>query len=240
MPELRKHHSPMFTCLPARRSDRWLAVSQFISGWYHPLSSGDGYSDSEISLCQSALGITFPRALREWYELAGKRKDVWCNQDSLLSMESLVAFGAEEQEHLIFYAENQGCESWSIQISDLHLEDPPVWAVCEDRRQVCESVSEFAIQTLLRECMWTGAFLAQADLEPADFDRTVQALLQTFTQCRISDRYWDVVEPIHFYEADDAVMITHMNNWIYLSLLNEAVCEALPDWVKTEFEWLDQ
>ncbi|MCI0642045.1 MAG: hypothetical protein L0Y70_23455, partial [Gemmataceae bacterium] len=76
--------SPLFS-LPETRQERWLLLSQLIAEWYRPLTRGDGYSDDELQQCRTRLGTPVPTAMREWYGLAGRRDDVWNQQDTLLS-----------------------------------------------------------------------------------------------------------------------------------------------------------
>ena len=134
--------SPLLN-LPNTRRERWELLSGFIADWYHPLTSGDGYTDGELQQCAAHLGITLPAALSEWYEVAGRRDDVWQQQDTLLSPDKLYC----EDGVLHFCVENQGVTSWGVRVADLPQLDPPV--VVRDEREdwVVQSsqLSEFVL-----------------------------------------------------------------------------------------------
>jgi hypothetical protein len=234
----------MFTRLPSLRSERWSLVKEFIGGWYGQLTENDRITEAELLESEAALGFKFPVALREWYLLAGRRKDIWSQQDSLYVPKTIAELrGKTEacydrfQTDLVFYAENQGCEFWVVKEEQLRLDDPPVWRTVDDPRQVTSSVTEFAIQTLLRESIWAGSYRAWGEFEPSVFDEALANLSKHFRACDLSDRFWETLEPIRFYEATDAIMVTHANSWIYLSALNQAACDQIPVNLRSQLEW---
>lgn len=122
---------------------RWDILSRFIADWYRPLAPGDGYSAAELEQCATRLAIPLPTALREWYRTAGRRDDVWRQQDTLLSPEELFC----EDGVLHFCLENQAITSWGVMLADLSQEDPPV--VVQDERNVwvvqSSQLSEFVL-----------------------------------------------------------------------------------------------
>ena len=94
--------------LPKTRTERWDILSDFIAEWYHPLRPGDGYTRAEMQQCAARLGTPLPVALCEWYEMAGRRDDIWGEQDRLLSPEELYC----EDGVRHFCIENQGVTRW--------------------------------------------------------------------------------------------------------------------------------
>jgi hypothetical protein len=76
--------------------------------------------------------------LKEWYELAGRREDVWCQQDRLISPDEI----RRNEGVLQFYVENQGVTAWGVQLGDLALDDPPV--VMRDYPQIIKKGGETA------------------------------------------------------------------------------------------------
>ena len=136
------HPSPLLN-LPATRTERWELLSRCIADWYRPLAPGDGYSGAELREGESHLGKPLPVAFCEWYGIAGRRDDIWRQQDRLLSLEKLFI----EDGVLHFCVENQGVTSWGIRIENLSEEDPPVVVRDEEENWVVQSsqLSEFVI-----------------------------------------------------------------------------------------------
>jgi hypothetical protein len=91
-----------------------------VSQWYKPLVDGDGFAAADLDTAERSLGRRLPAALREWYELAGRRRDVWCGQDELLVPDAL----AIQDRVLVFYVENQGVVRWGIPEDSLTLLTP--------------------------------------------------------------------------------------------------------------------
>ena len=129
--------------LPETRQERWALLAQLIAHWYAPLTQADGYTDEELKQCASRLGIILPPALQEWYRLAGKRRDVWCQQDTLLAPADMFT----EKGVLHFSVENQGVTYWGIRLGDLSEENPPVVVLDQFDEWVVQSplLSEFVL-----------------------------------------------------------------------------------------------
>jgi len=129
--------------LPKTRTERWDILSDFIAEWYHPVRPGDGYTRAEMQQCAARLGTPLPVALCEWYEMAGRRDDIWSEQDRLLSPEELYC----EDGVLHFCIENQGVTRWGVRTDDLSQEDAPVVVQNEREEWVVQSnqFSEFVL-----------------------------------------------------------------------------------------------
>ncbi|MCX4785017.1 SMI1/KNR4 family protein [Streptomyces sp. NBC_01221] len=77
-------------------------------------------------MAQARLGLPLPAALREAYQLLGRRTDLTDNQDTLLAPQDLSL--DEDRGVLVFRVENQSCAYWGIRVTDLDQDDPPVVA----------------------------------------------------------------------------------------------------------------
>lgn len=145
----------MFESLPSDRERRWELLTEFLAHWFSPLAPGDGFDEATLDAAESRLAVSLPAALREWYELAGRRDDVWSRQDELLAPQELSI----EDGVLIFYIENQCVVRWGIRLSELDLADPPVVIESDEapRGWLTEntSISEFALQMLVFSVKWS-------------------------------------------------------------------------------------
>jgi uncharacterized protein (TIGR02996 family) len=222
-------HQPLFSRLPDRATERWRLVEEFIEVWHRPLEQGDGCSEEELADAESRLGLRLPRALRDWYRLAGKRSDVWSRQDSLPLPEQLRL--DNESDTLVIRWENQACEKWGIRASDLGRDDPPIVEVGAGVES-SPTTTAFAIQVMLCEAkfgenvVWAGGDVPENVFAP---------LLRTFPRCDLPDRYW-VLTPIRFYEGTDLIIDTHADQWLYAAARTEAALEQLDEGIRSHLE----
>ncbi len=100
----------------------WPYYQELVAQLYQPLSSEDGFSDDEVASAEQRLGLRLPCLLREFYLLAGKRTDLNYAHNQLVHPGDLQI----EDEHLVFYVENQAACIWGVRAEDLHVADPPV------------------------------------------------------------------------------------------------------------------
>jgi hypothetical protein len=130
--------------VPNTRVARWQLLEGLILEWHGKGERESGYSSEEIDAGERRLGMKLPVALREWYALTGRRKDIWNQQDRFLPPEDLEVIGGV----LELFVENQGVTSWGVRESDLRFDDPPVVTMGNDERwaEQCAEVSEFALQ----------------------------------------------------------------------------------------------
>jgi hypothetical protein len=142
--------------IPTGRAERWTLLREVIAQWYPPLQAHDGISETQLKCAESRLGITLPTALREWYSLAGARKDIWSRQDHLLHPDEFRKNG----EVLVFMMEHQNVVEWGIRSVDLTVEDPPVYVSSVDNPKVWlkenDTVSEFALQMFAYCLKWSN------------------------------------------------------------------------------------
>ena len=137
---------------------------------------------------------------------------------------------------MTFYIEAQGCECWAIRSGDITLDDPPVVRLLDDPSEVAPAVSAFALQTLLREVMWSAPVCGQTELvdDPAGvLDQVNSPLLR----CDLPDKYWAAGDPVRFYEAQDLIVLTYSEFWVYVAALNREACDQLPRVVLDVLEW---
>lgn len=115
-----KHGEPLHLSM---NPPRWDRVASFVARWHgRPLALGDGYRESELRAAEKRLGFRLPVALREWYQLVGRRSDVTDNPDFAVPPDRLrVRDGV-----LVVYDEAQSVVGWGIDEAHLSDEDPPV------------------------------------------------------------------------------------------------------------------
>jgi hypothetical protein len=87
------------------------------------LTTKDRLSNANICVEEKRLHIKLPKALRIYYSLSGKSKELNNTHNFLRDLKKLEIDG----EYLVFMDENQFVVSWGIKIVDLDNEDPPVW-----------------------------------------------------------------------------------------------------------------
>jgi uncharacterized protein (TIGR02996 family) len=223
-------HRPLFAALPTARADRWALVDEFIEIWHPPLGPGDGYSEDDLRAAEVRLGCRLPAALREWYALAGRRRDVWSLQDRLEAPERLrVEPGSGD---LVFRWENQGCERWGIRAADLGRDDPPVVEL-DAGVAASPTVSAFACLVLVYEAMsapgalWAGGEVPEGELQAM--------AARGLSPCDLPDRYW-VVSPIRVFEGTDLIVQLHGDNWVHVAARGEAAYERIDGEVR---RWLE-
>ncbi len=107
------------------RSSAWRFVARFAEYWLRdPLAAASGVSAEQIEALEAELGIRLPPAVREFHGLVGRRRDLFSNQDVLLSIVQRQMY--VDEGALIVRHENQGACRWGILLEHLDHEDPPV------------------------------------------------------------------------------------------------------------------
>ena len=100
----------------------WISYRLLAKRLLRPLGKSDGFSETAISQAEKRLGLTLPHVLREFYLLAGTRKDINETYNRLLAPEDLLI----DDNTLVFYEENQAACVWGVAVSNLSGGDPPV------------------------------------------------------------------------------------------------------------------
>lgn len=116
---------PAMLATPRDRTLAWWFITGFAAYWGRPLGAGDGWDPAVVDAAERRLGLTLPAALREAYQLFGRRDDLTSNQDRLLPPDELYVWDGA----LVYREENQGCAHWGIPLADF---DERADAVGED------------------------------------------------------------------------------------------------------------
>lgn len=183
----------MFQTLPLERPARWALVRDFAWKWLEPKPDPTITEDS-LAEMEARSGLRLPSAVREWYLLLAETGDLWTGQDKLWFPEDLVAQG----EFLPLMVENQDCFRMGIRLSDLGLDDPPVYWYPSNPgcAPLSASVSMFAIQMLIGEAMWSGKHAIIDAAMNVPVQKVAQVVAQ-FQPCALDDLYlWSF--PIRF------------------------------------------
>ncbi|MFG2364392.1 SMI1/KNR4 family protein [Streptomyces mirabilis] len=108
------------------RSRTWDFVRWFTDAWMGcPLRVEDGCDEAELAAAEADLGFELPAALREGFELFGRRDDLTRQQDPLVRPSGLYVDEALSGV-LVFRRENQDCACWGIPLEEIEQDDPPV------------------------------------------------------------------------------------------------------------------
>jgi len=83
----------------------------------------DGLSDTQIGQAEAKLGLRFPDAVRNYYQVAGNLSELNKTHNRLFDLSELCL----EDNYLIFMEENQAVAHWGIKTNDLAQPDPEVW-----------------------------------------------------------------------------------------------------------------
>ena len=144
-----------FAARLAERKDRWSLLKDFVAEWHAPLSDGNGYSAAELDAAEGRLGFKLPLALREWYQLAGKREDLFAIDPYGFILPHELSIEADDHEVLWLFAETQALVFWGIRRHDLWRDDPPVYTGEPDFSDEFlisnETFSEFILQVIVHQ-----------------------------------------------------------------------------------------
>lgn len=207
------------------RQDRWSLLKDFIAEWHGPLKRGDGYPVSELNATENRLGLKLPEALRELYQLAGKREDVYAAQNYLVTPDELEI----EEGLLEFYCENQGVVHWGVKPDDLYLPDPPVYLYDEGMDEESQEinrengrVSEFASQMAICEIVITREPL-KLRLSPRNDENAIakiKMIEREYTYLGFPEWHWPNF-PVRFFGTEDTLALTIEGKWLYLAANTE-------------------
>lgn len=235
----------IFERIPQDRNQRWELLREFIATWYRPVAPGDGFDSSDFEHTERRLGLALPPAFREWLGIAGKRKDVWCRQDEILSPEELVV----ADNVLVFYVENQAVVRWGIHVADLSLEDPPVVVEDVNRRgkwiMENQSTSEFALEMLVFAVKWSNRNCGWAS--GIGNGQVTNRVEESYPRLAFPGWHWPVW-PTQFYGRQDIIVEIDGppdDAWLYVSARTEQAfrdCEKLltgtgVQWEASSDEW---
>ena len=227
-----------FAARLAKREDRWSLLQDFVAEWHSPLQPGDGYSAAELDAAEDRLGLKLPLALREWYELAGKRKDITAAQNFLRLPHSLYTQEEDGAKVLYFYRENQGEPNWGVLASDLKSDDPPVY-LDETGGIENQTLSEFITQMVVLETTCFGG--AYGGNGPANLE-ALEAVRRHFVWLGFPDWHWPADE-VRLYGGSDILIEAEASKdgyqWIWMGARSQTALRDAAQIVSIDWECLD-
>ncbi len=102
-------------------------------------SADVGIPEEELSFCEDNLGITFPRALRDYYKVVGNLSELNSVYNRIYSPEDCE----EKHGKLIFMEENQSIVYWGVALEEPTIEDPVVYQGSIDEKGMVKWYSEY-------------------------------------------------------------------------------------------------
>ncbi len=148
-------NAQQFVARLADRQDRWSLLKDFVAEWHTPLQEGDGYAAEELDAAEQRLGLKLPAALREWYQLAGKRTDLFDIDPYGFSDPHELSIEEDDHEVLWLFAENASGCLMGYSEQDLSQDDPPVYvegiSIAEGLWLANETFSEFILQVIVHQ-----------------------------------------------------------------------------------------
>lgn len=228
-------YRPLFTKLPPARSDRWRLASEFIDLWSTKLTSKCGVSQEEIRDCRNRLDGRLPTALVEWHTLAGRRRDLWSNQDHLDEIGSLTL---DEKGDLEIRRENQNCEGWYIRGQDLEMDDPPVYCR-QNRRKMSPTVTAFALFVLLYENQFRSSPNPSHPSPWGRFEPEQSSgfrLPRGFVKSALPYRYWSSFDVV-MWEGPDTIINWFSTGECYVTARTRDAAEKMEAKLDVDVEW---
>ena len=240
----------MFEKIPVTRPARWRLMQSIIRKWLRPLTAKDRFTPEELDGLEAKLPAPLPKALREWYQLAGHARDIWSTQDRL-------GLPFIDREVLVFCFENQGIWSMGVRLSDLGQDDPPVFGWMNEGSagpsefgQLNASVSECALQYLAWCLKWANVSKIRRLLGIEYYEgygfwkpATLSAIERDCVRCAFPVWRlwgWDTV----FYESPDLlIQIRHLVDYgsdsdLYVAVRTKAALAKFERMVRdTGFGW---
>lgn len=192
----------MFETLPPDMTSRWNLVREIVKRFRGKPRTHPAINNNTIAQYEATLRDSLPPAVREWYLLIGEIGDHWSGQDSMW----VPTIPIIDRTVIPVMAENQNCFRMGYLVGDSDQSDPPVYR-CSDGKpefQLSKSVTEFAIQMLILETIWSGAH-AHFDCSDVIIDGNQAKAIETeFNECGINDIHlWSA--PIRFRMENDVM-----------------------------------
>ena len=142
-----------------------------------PLTPRDGVPEERVAQEERRLGVRLPRALRDYYLVAGRCARLNQAHDRLLPPKQWELASGK----LVFLEENQGVALAGVRANDPAGDDPPVfWGYVIDEKprwgRHHDRCSEFLVINLYQQAVLGGMrYLAQANITPqnlAEIEKT--------------------------------------------------------------------
>ncbi|NEO86901.1 MAG: hypothetical protein F6J87_21975 [Spirulina sp. SIO3F2] len=214
----------MFLTLPKEPSLRFELAREFAERFHCSPKGYPTINAKVIKQYSKDIGLSLPLAVCEWYFLVGQIGDVWTGQDHLqlpdaseFPVEILIPFWQDENKiqkiisgasidstFVPLMTENQGCFFMGYKVDDSGKPDPPVYCYTHELLyQLSETVSEFALQMLIIEAIYSAKY-SWGDCGVSFDGRVINMIKEEFCLSAISNsRLWSF--PIQFWVSDDVV-----------------------------------
>ncbi|TWF45320.1 hypothetical protein FHW36_1011250 [Chitinophaga polysaccharea] len=119
-----------------------------------PEADNHGYPESVLAALEERLQIRIPATLREYYLSLGANRQI---NDSFNRLTAFNEMGFSEDDHLVFYEENQGVVLWGLSKTELAAGNPPVYGTYDSARKDWFVDSDTTENFLLSMAWWNGA-----------------------------------------------------------------------------------
>ena len=221
-----------FAARLAAREDRWSLLTEFVAEWHMPLQEGDGYSAAELDAAEQRLGLKLPLALREWYQMAGKRTDLFAIDPYDFTKPSDLSIEEDDGHVLWLFSETQAIVDWGIRQQDLMQDDPPVYSensyASEEFLRSNETFSEFMLQVIVHQT----ACLTEIGGNASGKENTAGIVIANFQPLGLPSWDWPS-HPAQFYGGDDVLIELDRDGkgycWVWVAARTES---ALQDAVR--------
>ena len=194
-----------FAARLAKREDRWSLLTDFVAEWHTPLREGDGYSVAELEAAEQRLGLKLPLALREWYQLAGKRTDLFAVDPYAFTDPHELSIEEDDHHILWLFSETQAIVDWGIRQQDLMQDDPPVYSentyVSVDLLLANKTFSEFILQVIVHQ---TSCFTGIGG-NASGKENTADIVIANFQPLGLPSWDWPS-HPAQLYGGDDVLV----------------------------------
>ncbi|TNY37808.1 SMI1/KNR4 family protein [Thermomonospora catenispora] len=201
--------------------ERYEFIRRYVTEWLGvPLQDWYGYTERELCKAEELLGVRLPPAVRDFYLMLGRRRELTGNQDQVVP----PGWEDESAQVLVFRVENQHCAEWGIPAHLLHLADPPVWYWAngapgepEPWRPFLESFSLAAVEIVLSESLFADHGLCDNREWDEDAGR---ALRERYERLPIPayPAWWATSDepPIRWYAGPDVILREDAEQWVWV------------------------
>ena len=119
-----------------------------------PLKPEDRLPDETIIAAEHRLGVRVPKALADFYRIAGRANDFTCVFDRMLPPDEW----AIEAGKLVFMEENQAVVVWGTEAGARSIDDPPAFQATNEEPLDWEQVNDRCSVFLLVMTHWEAAY----------------------------------------------------------------------------------
>ena len=192
-----------------------------------PLEPNHGIGAADLDATEKVNGIALPRALREYYEVAGREEHF----NSAHNRIHAPCDWRVDGDRLVFMEENQGVVLWSASLNS--ADDPTVWQAFNDDKlewfEECERTSVFLAVMLHYQAVQGGMSFVGMSYLPDDMDESLESGRWT---C------FGTVNRLTAYSRDGQVVCTEPEMGLMVGANSEASVFQLEREFDTELEML--